>query len=184
MNNTELVNSEKLDFETMQRQAMALFRSRFFKDVGSEAQAIAKVMAGNELGLPPVASISGIHIVQGKPVIGANIIAALIDRNPNYHYRVRTKSDKANERCDIEFFKHSESLGIASFTIEEAKNAGLTGKDNWNKYPSDMLFARAISRGSRRFVPGIFAGVPVYVPDELMTDEEMKEANITESEEE
>jgi hypothetical protein len=51
--------------------------------------------------------------------------------------------------------------------MKEAQAAGLTGKDNWKKYPSDMLFARAISRGARRFAPGIFGGSPVYTPDEM-----------------
>lgn len=164
----EISVSNKLDFDTLQRQAMAIFKSRFFGDVKSEAQAIVKVMAGNELGIPPVASISGIHIVQGKPVLGANIIATLIDRHPDYKYRVRTPKDEDSERCEIEFFKNNESLGSVSFTMDEAKNANLTGKDNWKKYPSDMLFARAISRGARRLTPAVFAGVPVYTPDELI----------------
>jgi hypothetical protein len=33
-----------------------------------------------------------------------------------------------------------------------------------------MLFARAISRGARRFAPGIFGGAPVYTPDEMGVD--------------
>ena len=30
-----------------------------------------------------------------------------------------------------------------------------------------MLFARALTRGARRFAPGIFGGAPIYTPDEL-----------------
>jgi hypothetical protein len=30
-----------------------------------------------------------------------------------------------------------------------------------------MLFARAITRGARRFAPGIFGGSPIYTPEEL-----------------
>ena len=65
------------DFDTMQRVSMALYKSGYFKDVQSEAQAIVKVMAGSELGLPPFASMTGIHIIQGKPVLGSNVIATL-----------------------------------------------------------------------------------------------------------
>lgn len=53
---------------------------------------------------------------------------------------------------------------------KEAQEAGLLGKDNWKKYASDMLFARAISRGAKRYTPGIFGGSPVYTPDELGVD--------------
>jgi hypothetical protein len=33
-----------------------------------------------------------------------------------------------------------------------------------------MLFARAITRGARRFAPGIFGGAPIYTPEELGAD--------------
>jgi hypothetical protein len=61
-------------------------------------------------------------------------------------------------------------VGASSFTIQEAQEAGLLGKDNWKKYPSDMLFARAISRGAKRFAPGIFGGTAVYTADEMGVD--------------
>jgi hypothetical protein len=100
-------------------------------------------------------------------VIGANVIATLVANHPIYSYRIQ-KAD--NQICEIEWQENKISVGISSFTIEEAKTAGLTGKDNWKKYPSDMLFARAISRGAKRFAPGIFGGAPVYTPDELGMD--------------
>lgn len=164
----EIIVSDTNNFELMQRQAIALFKSRFFKDIATEAQAIAKIMAGSELGIPPVASLSGIHIVEGKPVLGATVIASLIDNNSIYSYKVLKNS---NVECSIEFFKNKESIGISSFTIEEAVNAGIANKPNWTKYPSDMLFARAISRGARRFTPGIFCGSAVYTPGEIEIDE-------------
>ena len=33
-----------------------------------------------------------------------------------------------------------------------------------------MLFARALTRGARRYAPGIFGGAPVYTPDEMGVD--------------
>lgn len=155
------------DFDGLQRAAMALRASGYFKDVQSEAQAITKVMAGSELGLPPFASMAGIHVIQGKPVLGANVIATLVKNDPRYDYRVKQCDDKA---CILEWYEDGKRVGEAGFTIQEANGAGLTGKDNWKKYTSDMLFARAISRGARRFAPGIFGGSPVYTPDEMGVD--------------
>jgi hypothetical protein len=141
--------------------------SGYFKDVTTQAQAIVKVMAGAELGLPPFASMTGIHIIQGKPVLGANVIATLVKNDPRYNYRVKEATDTV---CTIEWLEDGKPAGASSFTMAEAKTAGLTGKDNWSKYPSDMLFARAISRGARRFAPGIFGGSPIYTPDEMGAD--------------
>lgn len=154
-------------FDQIQRAAIALFKSGYFKDATSEAQAIVKVMAGAEIGIPPFASMSGIHIILGKPVLGANVIATLVKNDPRYDYKIK-RSDSVE--CVLQWYENRMLVGEAGFTIEEAKAAGLTGKDNWTKFPSDMLFARAISRGARRFAPGIFGGSPVYTPDELGAD--------------
>ena len=155
------------DFDGLQRAAIALQKSGYFSDVKSEAQAIVKVMAGQELGLSPFTSMSGIHIIQNKPVLGSNIMATLVKNDPRYDYHVKQCDDRA---CILEWLEDGRKVGEAGFTIQEAQAAGLTTKDNWKKYTSDMLFARAISRGARRFAPGIFGGAPVYTPDEMGVD--------------
>ena len=160
-------------FDELQRAAIALQESGYFSDVKSKAQAIVKVMAGAELGLPPFASMTGIHIIQGKPVLGANVMATLVKNDGRYDYQIKTAT---NDVCELNWFEGGSvgridrQIGTSSFTMAEAKAAGLVGKDNWKKYPSDMLFARAISRGARRFAPGIFGGSPVYTPDEMGAD--------------
>jgi len=152
------------NFDNISKAANALQKSGYFKDVTSEAQAIVKVMAGAELGLPPFASMTGIHIIQGKPALGSNVIATLIDNDPRYDYKVKKHDAK---ECVIDFYRNGELHGTSNFTIEEAQTAGLTNNPNWKKFPSDMLFARAITRGARRFTPGIFGGSPIYTPEEL-----------------
>ena len=151
----------------LQSAAQALHASGFFGDVKTQAQAMVKVMAGAEIGLPPFASMSGIHIVQGKPVLGANLIATLVKNDPRYDYRVK-RSD--NEVCILTWYENGKPVGESAFSIQEASAAGLTGKQTWKAYPSDMLFARALTRGARRYAPGIFGGAPVYTPDELGVD--------------
>ena len=162
----------------LQTAANAMHASGMFADVKTQAQALVKIMAGAEMGLPPFASMSGIHLVQGKPVLGANLIATLVKNDPRYDYRIRTCD---NDQCVLVWYENGAAVGESGFTIAEAQTAGLTGKDNWKKYPSDMLFARAISRGARRYAPGIFGGAPVYTPDEvnLDTDAEGQIINVT-----
>jgi hypothetical protein len=176
MSETALTVTNGNDFDTLQRQATALQQSGYFEV--TQAQAITKVLAGAELGLPPFASIAGIHVIQGKPSLSANLIATLVDNDPRYNYNVVQHDSAA---CVIEWHRNGQKVGIAGFTMAEAKTAGLAGKDNWKKYPSDMLFARSISRGARRFAPGIFGGSPIYTPDELGADVD-EEGNVIEGE--
>ena len=151
----------------LQTASQALHASGFFKDVTTQAQAMVKVMAGAEIGLPPFASMTGIHIVQGKPVIGANLIATLVKNDPRYDYRVKVAD---NNSCVLTWYESGKVVGESSFTMTEANAASLTTKPTWKAYASDMLFARALTRGARRYAPGIFGGSPIYTPEELGAD--------------
>jgi hypothetical protein len=77
----------------LQTAANAMHASGYFGDVKSQAQAMVKVLAGAEIGLPPFASMTGIHVVNGKPVIGSNLIATLVKNDPRYDYRVKQADD-------------------------------------------------------------------------------------------
>jgi hypothetical protein len=52
-----------------------------------------------------------------------------------------------------------------SFSWEDAQRAGVTGKDNWRKYPAAMLRARCITALARAVYPDLAMGI--YDPDEL-----------------
>ena len=160
-------------FDQLERAALALYKSRYFSDAQDEAKAIVKVMAGAELGLPPFASMTGIHIIQGKPALGANVIATLIKNDPRYNYRVLEHTDAV---CKIQFFENGEPCGVSEFTAQDARKAGTK---NMDKYPRNMLFARAISNGAKWYTPGIFGGSPIYTPDELGADVD-EDGNIVE----
>ena len=162
----------------LQTAANAMHASGYFGDVKSQAQAMVKVLAGAEIGLPPFASMTGIHVVNGKPVIGSNLIATLVKNDPRYDYRVKQADDTA---CVIQWYEGGKLVGESSFTRQEAAAGNVDKswdkdksawkeKATWKAFPSDMLFARAISRGARRYAPGIFGGAPVYTPDEMGVD--------------
>lgn len=150
--------------KTTPTEAMQLgqtfFQSGLFADLKSAQQAVVKIMAGAEMGISPFAAMSGIHIIQGKPTIGAGLMAARVKGFGKYDYKVVEHSDKI---CSIDFFKDKEKLGNSTFTIEDAKKAGTK---NLDKFPKNMLFARAMSNGVKWFTPDIYE-TPVYVPEEM-----------------
>ena len=148
----------------LERLGELLAKSGYFKDSQQAGQAVVKVLAGRELGFGPIASMTGINIIQGKIGIGANLIAAAVKRSGRYDYRVLTMTEKV---CDIEFFEvingKRESIGKSTFTAEDAAKAGT---QNMGKFPRNMLFARAISNGVKWYTPDVTGG-PVYTPEEL-----------------
>jgi len=141
-----------------------LARSGFFNDTKDAAQAVVKILAGRELGFGPIASMTGVHIIQGKVAVGAALMGASVKADPRYDYRVITLTD---ERAEIAFYEHGKEIGRSVFTMDDAKAAALTGKDNWRKFARNMLFARAMSNGVRWYCPDAFGGNPTYTPEEL-----------------
>lgn len=150
------------DLDTMTLGKM-LAQSGYFQDAREAAQAIVKVLAGRELGIGPVAAMTGIYIVKGRVTLSANLIGAAIKRSGRYNYRVLRMD---NDGCEIEFYEHGEAIGKSAFDKQDAIAAGLANGDNWRKFPRNMMWARAISNGAKWFTPDVFAG-PVYTPDEL-----------------
>lgn len=138
----------------------AFAESGMFPDIKSAAQAIVKIQAGQEIGIPPFAAMSGIHIIQGKPTIGAGVMASCVKGSGKYDYRVMESTEQV---CSIDFFQGKEKIGNSTFTIADAKKAGTK---NLDKFPKNMLFARAMSNGVKWFTPDVFAG-PVYTPEEF-----------------
>lgn len=154
--------------DDLARVGEVFVKSGFFADTRDAAQAIVKVMAGQELGFAPIASMTGVYIVKGKVSLSANLIAAAVKRSGRYTFRVR-KHDATV--CEVEFFEcdklgNKESIGFSSFSIEEARAAKLTDSATWKNFPRNMLYARAISNGAKWHCPDVFGG-PVYTPDEL-----------------
>jgi len=155
-------------FEYLQRLGKLLAVSGYFSDVKDQAQAVVKVLAGDELGIPPIAAMMGIYIVKGKVQLGSNLIASQVRRH-GYDYRV-VHLDA--QKCVVEFMGRPDTsgkrarLGESSFSIADAVQAGLN-EGTYKKYPRNMLFNRAISNGAKWFTPDVFAGIPVYAEGEL-----------------
>jgi len=154
--------------EDLARVGDVFVKSGFFADTRDAAQAIVKVMAGQELGFAPIASMTGVYIVKGKVSLSANLIAAAVKRSGRYTFRVRKHDAQV---CEIEFFEldkagNKESIGTSSFSMQEAAQAGLASSATWKNFPRNMLYARAMSNGAKWYCPDVFGG-PVYTPDEL-----------------
>lgn len=148
-------------------------QSGFFSDARSAAQAVVKIIAGREMGMGPMASMTGISIVKGKVCVGATLLAAAVKRfqgGKKYDYKVEVHDDK---QCKLAFYENKgqgmAKVGESIFTVEDAQKAKLLegGADSgWFKYRKNMLFHRALSNGVKFYCPDVTCG-PVYVPEEL-----------------
>ena len=137
------------------------------KHYGGRPAAIAAViLCGIELGMGAMESLRSIHIIEGKPCMSAELMLARARR-----FGHKTKwLEMSAERAEIEI----DGTRL-SFTMAEAKAAGITGKDNWKKYPAAMLRARASSAAVRAICPEVL-GSGIYTPEEINPDIPVDEA--------
>lgn len=165
MSNKAIVAFQPQTLAEFERVGLIFAASGYFQDAQSEAQAIVKIMAGAEMGLGLFESMNGFNIIRGKMSMAANLIATMVKRVPGYDYHVDVLT---HEQCKLTFYKDGKKLGVSEFTIEDAQKAKLVKDDSaWEKWPKNMLFARAISSGVRFHCPEVTGGRPVYTPDEL-----------------
>lgn len=150
----------------VERVAAACAKSGYYKDVRDASQAVVKMLAGREMGVGPIQALASMHIIEGKPSASASLLGALVKRSGRYDYRVTLRTD---EECRLAWFERGERVGESSFSKADATRAGLWGKQNWNKYPRSMLFARALTDGIRTYAPDAAMGI-VYTPEELSPD--------------
>lgn len=156
--------------------ADVMVASGFFKDVRDVAQAKVKILVGRSIGLSPIEAMTQINIIQGKIEFSSHLIAQLVQCSRDYDFIVQRSDDKV---CTIQFTKGGEPLGEPfSYTMEDARRAGRASSQQYQKFPSRMLFARAMSNGAKMHCPSVFRGVgQVYSEGEI----QIEERNITPS---
>lgn len=149
----------------LREQAAILVRSGFLPNtVNTPEKAISIVMKGRELGIPPMYALSNIAVINGKPTAGAELMLALIYRDHGDE-ALRVVETTA-ERCTVAYRRRGwQQAETFTFTIDDARCAGLLGKDNWRHYPAAMLRARCISAVARLAFPDTIGGL--YTPEEL-----------------
>lgn len=128
------------------------------------ANVLYAVEYGDALGVKPMTAITGIHVIQGKPTLSADLMAALI-RRAGHKLRVRVEQGPVAIaqviRADDPDFTFQ-----CRWDMDRAKAAGLLGKDNWQNHPTAMLKARAISEVAREACSEVLNGL-IYTPEEL-----------------
>ena len=158
---------EPRDFGELERLAKRCIDSRLFK-VASPDAALVIMLTGASLGLSPVASLRGIHVIEGKSVLSSDLLVAVVLKSGQCQRWTVVETTPA--QCVIEAHRKGQPDAHRHvWTMEMAKRAGLAHKDTWQKYPAAMLRARCSSELARIVFPDVMFGV--FVEGEIEADE-------------
>ena len=114
-------------------------------------------------GVDALVATQNVSFVDGKPIIDATMQRALALRAG---YQVRIEPGDTEATAIVE--RDGAEVGRATYTLDDARTAGLLGKKNWQQNPKSMLVARATTQALRWHAPDVMVGV--FSEDDIETD--------------
>lgn len=131
---------------------------------GNPSNILLVMMRARQLGVSMFEAFQNMHVVDGKTGLGAELMAALVQRNPVCEFLRLVESTDQVATYEAKRRDHAAPIRL-SYTMKDATQAGLTGRDNWKRHPKAMLRARCISALIRANFQDCLSGV--YEVDEL-----------------
>lgn len=153
------------DYESLWKLSQRISNTPFVPTAlrGKNEAVLACVLYGAELGLGPMQSLNSIHVIEGRTAMSPELMRAMVAR---HGHRIDVIENSATA-CEVKGIRSDTgSMATVRWTMDDAKLAGLAGKNNWKTYPRAMLLARATSELCRIVFPDVIAGLS-YTPEEV-----------------
>lgn len=154
------MSTELMSVNDLGRIAKAFAMSNLF-GFKNESEAFSLMCIAQANGLHPAKAAERYHIIQGRPAMKADaMLSSFQESGGKVKWIKRTDTE-----CKL-WLSHPQGGELeVAWTIERAQKAGLGNKDNWKKFPAQMLAARCVSEGVRALFPACLSGM--YTPEEV-----------------
>lgn len=152
--------ANEITIQDMTNMSVAFAKSGFFGYKNS-SEAFTLMCLAQANGLHPAKAAERYHIIQGRPAMKADaMLAAFQESGGKVRWVKRT-----DKECTLHL-EHPQGGELdVTWTMARAQAAGLTGKQTWKQYPTQMLSARCVSEGVRALYPACLCGM--YTPEEV-----------------
>ena len=150
-----------------------LFKSRMFSAYGTPHGVLSTIMVGRELGLPAMASLRSVHVIDGKHSLAASLMVAVVLKSGLAEFfepisfsdkEATYETHRKGARNPVRL-THTFEMAIQAWPKTKKDWQDAFNASGWGRTPTDMLVARATSRLARMIYPDLLAGL--YTPDEL-----------------
>ena len=126
--------------------------------IKSPEAAFIIIATGAELGIRPMLALRGIHVIEGKAVLSADLWAALANAHKDCLYFMMVGGD--DTYCTYETHRRGAPHPVVmTHTIEQARQAGKGKTGTWAAHPAAMLRARCVMSLARAVYPDLLLGV-------------------------
>lgn len=124
---------------------------------------LACIMSGHELGIGPMQALQKIHVIEGRPALSAELMRALVMAQG---HEIWFDAMSSTTVTIIGRRRDQTRETKVTWTMDDAKRAGLSDRKNWRSYPMAMLMARATGTLCRAMFADTLAGFS-YTVEEL-----------------
>lgn len=167
-NEIQKVVEEQNDVISLQkRQLDALVGGGFLPKGCSKEEAFARVVAGASMGMKPIQSINGIAMINGHPTLHSDSIPCVVMASglvTGMKYEFKGEGD--NLSCTFYIRRKGvEEYQEWTYSMEDARKAGVLSNPVWKNHTRKMLFNRARTWCMRNTFPDVIGNI--YTPDEI-----------------
>jgi hypothetical protein len=160
---TSLTTVRPDEYQIIRDQAQSLVKTGFLPQaIKTPEQALAIILTGRELGIPAMAALNTINVIQGKPTVSPQLMLALIERSGQLE---DIKVDVTDKGASVTMKRKGRTPHTETFGQTEAQAMGLLGKDNYKKQAGVMYKWRAVAACARTVFPDVILGL--YTPEEM-----------------
>ena len=147
------------NFSDMAQLAEAIARSGLF-GMKTREQALALMAIAHAEGRHPALAARDYDIIQNRPAKKSEaMLRDFLEAGGKVQW------NKLDDSVADATFSHPQGGSVRiSWDMERARTAGMAGKENWKKYPRQMLRSRTVSEGVRTVYPLATSGM--YEPGE------------------
>ena len=155
----------ELSFAAMMQMGQALVGTGFLPDhIKNGPQAAAIILAGRELGMEPMRALRSLSLVKGKITEAADSQLARFKSDGG-----RAVFTELSDTAAVLSLTHPNGdKHTETFTLDDARKAGLLSSGMYSKFPKAMLRSRAITAALKSI--GWEGGSGVYDPSELAAE--------------
>jgi hypothetical protein len=126
---------------------------------GNPGNCIIAIQWGAEIGLQPLQAMQSIAVINGRPSIWGDAMLALVRGSGLLEY---IKEEPTESGCTCTLKRRGEPEVVREFTVEDAKRAGLFGKQGpWQQHPKRMMQMRARAFALRDVFTDVLRGVHI-----------------------
>ena len=161
--NQSLTTVRPDEYQVIRDQAQSLVKTGFLPQaIKTPEQALAIILTGRELGIPAMAALNTINVIQGKPTVSPQLMLALIERSGQLD---DIKVDVTDKGATVTMKRKGRTQHTEHFGQTEAQSMGLMTKDNYKKQAGVMYKWRAVAACARTVFPDVILGL--YTPEEM-----------------